>query len=213
MATPRDSIVTRLITHPDIRRRSRERLLIAIPAIIILIPPRYHGPPLMKSRRGQISCPTFFAILFFSFFFFFFSRVVNETLRDFHTRWDRNIRSLDKRIISFNFDFYPNANIKKNKWSDERRGGGGRRKRLRAGGEGNYKAKNFSTDKVLLNDGNAEFVVERKQALAVRIVCISFWSGLLHGGGRCNPFQSLSLFCIVLIHIQWPGRIRYGVCM
>lgn len=67
----------------------------------------------MKSRRGQISCPTFFAILFF--FFFFFSRVVNETLRDFHTRWDRNIRSLDKRIISFNFDFYPNANIKKNK--------------------------------------------------------------------------------------------------
>lgn len=31
----------------------------------------------MKSRRGQISCPTFFAI--------FSSRAVNETLRDFHT--------------------------------------------------------------------------------------------------------------------------------
>lgn len=43
-----------------------------------------------------------------------------------------------------------------------------------ARGEENYKAKNFSTDKVLFNDGNAEFVVERKQALAVRIVCISF---------------------------------------
>lgn len=48
------------------------------------------------------------------------------------------------------------------------------RRRRRKRGEENYKAKNFSTDKVLLKDGNAEFVVERKQALAVRIVCISF---------------------------------------
>lgn len=49
-----------------------------------------------------------------------------------------------------------------------------RKKKSVARGEENYKAKNFSTDKVLFNDGNAEFVVERKQALAVRIVCISF---------------------------------------